>query len=174
MLGGIFGTLAVIFVAVYCYRRWRTKRLRSNAVFVVEGDSEKSQTYIKNHFETGVWSSRYFQYNKWHGPHKLSLSFDCVMSRVDGQGIDDIGAFTIDGTYCLETHQIALTKTYKQGTGNSMENFGHKVTIQLTWNLDHNQFEGKWFVQTSSYRGEDKFELKFEKVGETLVQETKF
>jgi hypothetical protein len=46
--------------------------------------------------------------------------------------------------------------------------------IKLTWSAIHDQFEGKWLVQTSKYRGEDKFELKFENTTETLIQETKF
>jgi hypothetical protein len=55
-----------------------------------------------------------------------------------------------------------LTKNYQAGTGNRAENLGHHVTIQLIWNSDSHQFEGKWYVRTNKYHGEDKFELKFD------------
>jgi len=80
--------------------------------------------------------------------------------KVTGSGTDDVGTFTIDGTYSVETHRMDLIKQYQIGTGNPLENFGHQVTIQLTWNAVNHQFEGTCYVQTSTYRGEDKFELK--------------
>ncbi|CAF4231435.1 unnamed protein product, partial [Rotaria sordida] len=51
---------------------------------------------------------------------------------------DDVGTFTIDGSYSFKTHQIGLTKTYQRGTGNPSKDLGHQVTIQLTWNTRHN------------------------------------
>jgi len=42
--------------------------------------------------------------------------------------------------------------------------------IKLTWNATRDQFEGKWFVQTSNYREEDKFV----KATEILIDNTKF
>ncbi|CAF3858727.1 unnamed protein product [Rotaria sp. Silwood1] len=107
--------------------------------------------YDKDHFEAGVWSCRYYQYNKWHGPYHLSLSFDHLTSKVSGQGIDDVGIFTIDGVFSSQTHRMDLIKTYERDTGNSNENIEHQVTLQLTWNSDHNQFEGKWFVRTNYF-----------------------
>jgi hypothetical protein len=46
---------------------------------------------------------------------------------------------------------------------------GHTVTIQLYWNPDNNQFEGKWYVQTAKYRGEDKFELKLSNQAHSII-----
>jgi hypothetical protein len=82
--------------------------------------------------------------------------------KITGSGADDVGTFTIDGTYSVETRRIGLTKQYQAGNGNRSENLGHQVTIQLTWHSDNHQFEGKWYVTTNKYRGEDKFELKFD------------
>ncbi|CAF1275059.1 unnamed protein product [Adineta steineri] len=96
------------------------------------------------------------------------------MSRVDGEGTDDIGAFTIDGIFCRQTQKLALTKIYKQGTGNMAENFGHKVTIKLIWNSNLNVFEGKWFIHTKKYRGEAKFELKYHQTTENSSKMTKY
>ncbi|CAF4087681.1 unnamed protein product, partial [Adineta steineri] len=79
-----------------------------------------------------------------------------------GSGVDDIGSFTIDGTYSNETNRIGLTKQYQIGTGDPSQNLGHQVIIQVTWNEKNNQFEGKWYVQTKKYHGEGKFQLKFD------------
>jgi hypothetical protein len=123
----------------------------------------KQNAYDVNAFQSGIWSSRYFQYKSWHGAYQLSLSFDSQLMKVTGSGSDDVGTFTVDGIYSIKTGRIGLTKTYQAGTGNPLENLGHEVTIQLTWNRQKNQFEGKWYVQTSKYHGENKFELKLYK-----------
>ncbi|CAF4305275.1 unnamed protein product [Adineta steineri] len=81
--------------------------------------------------------------------------------KVTGSGSDDIGVFTIDGTYSTEINRIDLTKTYQLGTGNSLENFGHQVTIQLTWDKTNCQFEGTWIIETDRYCDNGRFELKF-------------
>jgi hypothetical protein len=114
-------------------------------------------------FQSGIWSSVYFQYERWHGPYHFSLSFDSSLMKVIGSGSDDIGVFTIHGTYSTETNRIGLTKTYQLGTGNSLENLGHQVTIQLTWNRGNCQFEGIWHIETSRFCDNDRFELKFNK-----------
>ncbi len=36
--------------------------------------------------------------------------------------------------YSTKTNRIGLTKTYQSGRGNSEQNLGHNVTIQMTWN----------------------------------------
>jgi hypothetical protein len=81
--------------------------------------------------------------------------------KVTGWGSDNIGTFSIDSNYSVKTNRSGLTKIYQSGTGNPSENLGHEMIIQLIWNEKNHQFEGKWYVQTSKYRGKDKFELKF-------------
>jgi hypothetical protein len=81
--------------------------------------------------------------------------------KVTASGSDDVGVFTIDGTYSTETNRIDLTKTYLLGTGDSSKNSGHQVTIQLIWNTQNDQFEGKWSVQTSIFYDDAVFELRF-------------
>ena len=80
-----------------------------------------------------------------------------------GNGLDDVGTYAIEGMYSTKTNWIGLTKTYEKGTGDPTQNLRHNVTIQVTWSLSQHQFEGKWFVQTSKYSGENRFELKLEK-----------
>ncbi|CAF2949667.1 unnamed protein product, partial [Rotaria sp. Silwood2] len=75
-------------------------------------------------------------------------------------GSDYEGTFTIDGVYSFETHRMGLTQKYQQGTGYPIKNLGHQVTIQLTWNAQDDQFEGKYYVRTNKYKNEDKFQLK--------------
>jgi hypothetical protein len=135
--------------------------LRSNPTFI-KADTYDSmlETDTKSIFQSGAWTSRYYQYGKWHGPHELSLMFDAKQMKINGTGRDDVGTFFVTGIYSTKTQRLGLHKRYRLGTGNSRENLGHTVTIQLYWNPSNNQFEGKWYVQTAKYTGEDKFELK--------------
>jgi hypothetical protein len=125
---------------------------------------------LDNIFPSGHWVSRYFQYERWYGPHTFSLFFNHHELKVTGSGIDNVGAFSIDGIYSLNTRRIGLTKMYQKGTGNRSENLGHKVIIQLEWNFEKRQFEGKWYVHTNKYHGKDKFTLKFDQKT-TIVDE---
>jgi hypothetical protein len=134
---------------------------RTNTSFIKAAPYDPMlETDSKSIFQSGAWTSRYYQYKTWHGPHRLSLSFDPGEMKVTGTGSDDVGTFTITGTYLTKTQRLALNKTYRLGTGNCRENLGHTVTIQLYWNPINNQFEGKWYVRTAKYSGEDRFELK--------------
>lgn len=116
-----------------------------------------------NQFESGFWSSRYYQSDVWNGSHQLMLTFDPKTQRVTGSGFNDVGTYTNDGIYSTKINRMGLTKTYKKGTGDPKQNLGHDITIQVAWNFTQNQFEGKWFVQTNKYTGENKFELKLQK-----------
>jgi hypothetical protein len=92
----------------------------------------------------------------------IVLHFHLILNRLKLPVPDQIiSVFTIDGCYSNRTSRIGLTKSYQLGTGNRSQNFGHQVLIQLVWNSETRQFEGKWYVQTKKYRAEDKFELKF-------------
>jgi len=165
IVGSIFGGIAVVAVSVISYICCcKGRPLRKNSIFVNMKNLKllKQDAYDVNAFQSGIWSSRYFQYKRWHGPYQFSLSFDPQSMKVTGSGSDDVGTFIVDGTYSVQSRRMGLTKTYQAGTGNPSENLAHQVTIQLGWKAQNNQFEGKWYVQTSKYRGEDKFELKFD------------
>lgn len=158
------GVVLIICSIYYCTKYWRGRPSQTNVVFIKQEtikNSEQEKSDISM-FKSGYWKSRYFQYRRWHGPCRFSLSFENSSMKVTGSGSDDVGVFIINGIYSMETSRLALTKKYQAGTGNRTENLGHQVTIQLTWNAQTDQFEGKWYVQTSKYRGEDKFELKFD------------
>ncbi|CAF2372870.1 unnamed protein product [Rotaria sp. Silwood2] len=158
-----------MFGCKYC----KGRPLRKNSTFVKFAKSKnlKHESDDINHFESGIWLSRYFQYGNWHGPYQLTLSFDPQSMIITGSGSDDVGSFTIHGTYSIETRRMGLKKTYEQGTGNGSENLGHQVIIQLTLNAQNDVFDGKWYVQTSKYHGEDKFELQFHRGQELSTYE---
>ncbi|CAF1245807.1 unnamed protein product [Adineta ricciae] len=122
-----------------------------NSLVVVEGQNDC------NPFLSGLWSSRYYQYDRFHGPFQLSLLFDSEKSKVTGNGIDDIGQFVVKGSYAINTNRLALVKTYPR------QNHGHDVTIQVSWNSTQTQFEGKWFIKTKYSSDEGRFELQHEK-----------
>ncbi len=164
IIGGVIGLILLILGTIFCCRYWNGRPFRKNPAFVRLSNSKqtKSESHGVDIFRSGIWASQYHQYRAWHGPDQLSLSFDPQSMKVTGSGSDNIGTFTIDGVYSTTTHRMGLTKKYQSGTGNPSENLGHEVTIQLAWNEQNHQFEGKWFVQTTKYRGDGKFELKFD------------
>jgi hypothetical protein len=145
-----------------CWYCFAGKPRRSNAKFVnkATANNEETQVIDIKLFQSGLWESQYFQYDKWHGPHQVQLSFDADQSKLTGSGSDDIGMYSIDGFYSTQTRRMGLTKIYQYGTGNPLENLGHSVIIQLEWNRYTNQFEGKWYVRTAKVRGSGLFTLK--------------
>ncbi|CAF3818605.1 unnamed protein product [Adineta steineri] len=149
---GFFGVVAILIcLPIYCCCAGRPRR--SNAKFVnktTSYDAEKQIIDIKL-FQSGTWESQYYQYNKWHGPHQVELFFDMHQMKITGSGSDDVGLYSIDGIYSTQTRRIGLTKTYLSGSGNISQNLGHNVIIQLEWNRDNNQFEGKWLSSTDEH-----------------------
>lgn len=115
-----------------------------------------------NPFQSGLWSSRYFQYEQWHGPYQFLLTFDHQTMNVTGSGSDDADSFIISGIYSIKTRRIGLTKRYILGTGNPSANFGHLVTIQLEWDAQNRLLKGTYYVAVTIYE-ENKFELKFDR-----------
>jgi len=169
------GVFVLVYLLCYCNRGRPSK---DHAAFVNSGGSatmpqeqemhetkrnvSQMEGLVTNVFQSGIWTGRYFQYGDWHGPYEMILNFD-RQSIIAGWGTDDVGKFTVKGVYSRQTGRIGLTKTYQAGTGNVLENLGHEVKIQLTKNSRSQKFEGKWYVKTSNYGGEDKFELSFDR-----------
>ncbi len=152
-----------ICICLVCYRRCRGHLHQENIIVANSAYAKINSQKVcdTGPFQSGIWSSRYFQYGLWHDSHPFPLSFDSQSMKVTASGSDDVGVFTIDGTYSTETNRIDLTKTYLLGTGDSSKNSGHQVTIQLIWNTQNDQFEGKWSVQTSIFYDDAVFELRF-------------
>ncbi|CAF1128108.1 unnamed protein product [Adineta steineri] len=162
--GGVLGGFAGICILYYGCKYWsRCKAARANNIAL--NNTPRTDTFnIQNlpRFQSGNWLSRYYQYDKWHDWHQLSLSFNPTQLKVNGNGFNDVGTFKIQGIYSIKRHRMKLTKTYERDTGNRIENMGHKVKIHLKWNTIVNQFEGVWCVKTKKYQDQNKFELKLD------------
>ncbi|UJR17236.1 hypothetical protein I4U23_004131 [Adineta vaga] len=155
-------SICALFFLGFYYISKQGKPKYSNEVYIQLPSTEIEYQNV-NQFESGFWISQYYQYSSWHGPYQCSLKFDSEMSKVIGNGSDDIGQYTIEGIYSTKTNRMGLIKTYRKGTGDLRQNLGHNVIIQLSWNSSQHQFEGKWFVKTNKYSGQDKFEMKLKK-----------
>jgi hypothetical protein len=171
IIGGVFGSMLLFFGISFVYKCCKGRPLRSNSLYInlAVPKNNYQDTYSGNPFQSGIWSSRYYQYLEWHGPSQLSLTFDSESSKITGSGSDDVGTFTVDGIYSKRTSRIGLKKIYQLGTGNRSENFGHQVILQLEWNVENHQFEGKWYVHTKTYQGVDKFQLHYQNHLDLLV-----
>jgi hypothetical protein len=162
--GGIGIVLLLVGILFYC-SRCKGRPAQTNLTFV---NPTNDKTYKHDFcditlFKSGIWSSRYFQFGMWHDFHHFTLLFNPQTSKISGSGSDNIGIFSMDGTYSLKTKRIGMIKTYQLGTGKRLDNSGYQMIIQVIWNSETRQFEGKWYVRTKKYRGENKFELKFNK-----------
>ncbi|CAF1284930.1 unnamed protein product [Rotaria sp. Silwood1] len=160
--------IILCIILTYCDQCMSGKPSQVNEDFIRQDfvTHDKDERYP---FETGVWSFRYYQYNKWHGPYQVPLTFDRFLGKTTGQGTDDVGSFIFDGIFSPETLRLALTQKYEAGTGDPQQNLGHTSTIQLIWNANNNQFEGTWYVRTHQYSGEGEFELKLEQASVSLL-----
>jgi hypothetical protein len=137
--------------------RGKGRPVRSNSGYINTGAGIQYDI-SKSVFISGIFESYYYQYNKYHGPHNVKLGFYPQGGNiVHGGGVDDVGTYTITGTYSPRTLRMGLEKNYQSGTGNSSENLGHTVTIQVEWNSRTQRFEGKYYVQTSKHRDENIF-----------------
>lgn len=174
VIGGILLIAGIAFLIIWCYMRRRRRNSAVTQPFLdrqtTKSDVQDYKTYSYEVLRNGRWSSRYQQYGSWHGPFIMSLNFDPVATTVRGYGSDDVGQFSIDGQCSNQSTNISLIKRYKSGTGNPSENFGHQVTMNLTWNQKTGQFEGQWSVDVSRYRGNGKMELKFQDSGDSYDQ----
>ncbi|CAF3210060.1 unnamed protein product [Rotaria sp. Silwood2] len=164
-----FWVIVIICLLVLCWIKC-TSGIPSqmNENFIEQG-SVKDYNYEESPFKTGVWSLLYHQYNNWHGPYQILLTFDHSSGKVTGRGTDDVGNFTMDGIFSSRTLRIALKQKYEVGTGDPTENRGHKSTIQLNWVSNKNRFEGTWYIQTLKYRDNGYFQLEFDATSVPLL-----
>ena len=101
-------------------------------------DSAKSnEPEVTTKFEGGAVTGKYYQYNIGHDMN--FKYFSLRKGRVAGQGDDDIGAFTMAGTY-NESGKVNFTKQY---IGK------HSVNYKGTLKCDLNggfRIEGEWLI----------------------------
>ncbi|CAF0938354.1 unnamed protein product [Rotaria sordida] len=100
-------------------------------------------SYLSNLiFIPGIFASYHYISRNYYGPYYMTLEFYPEADNiVYGKGIDDL-----------------------VGTGNSQENLGHKVIIQVKWIHSNQQFEGKHYVRTRLRQNENRFIIRYEGV----------
>ena len=159
-IGGCIGSVLCLLACWFGWRWWKGRPWYSNEKFI---QTRRKRLVVPDSspFKSGVWSSRYLQETRWHGPYRHLLSFDQQTSKVSGCGQDEIGPFSIDGLFSLNTGRLAFTKAYTLQNAHSSIYTRHRLIVQLSWNEETRQFEGKWYVQTKTYRAENRFYLKF-------------
>lgn len=153
IVGGSVAIILCLLGLFLCIRRCKNRPSKSNAIFV--HDSNASNITHGNLFQSGIWSSRYLHDGIWHGPHSISLSFDGQLFEVTGSGSDELGTFTVTGPYSNKTARMGLMQVYRT---NHLE---RQIILQVIWNPQTRQFEGKRYVRCKTHREETQFELKF-------------
>lgn len=109
-------------------------------------------------FRPGSYSSYYVKDGSLRGPYNLVLGFYPTGGHiVYGKGKDDVGEFIIKGNYSTRTLRMGLEKRYQKGTGDSTANFGHAMKIQVQWDKNAQNFDGKYYVNNGKHRDEQKY-----------------
>ncbi|CAF3429115.1 unnamed protein product, partial [Rotaria sp. Silwood2] len=164
------GTIDFIGIVLRCVAtfyydklsRSRGRALYSNNAYI-NGGTVMEYDISNSVFISATFASYYYQYDKYNGPFNMKLEFYPTADYVvHGGGIDDVGAYVITGIYSPRTLRMSLEKQYQAGTGNPKLNLGHKVTIQVEWNQNNLQFEGKYYFQNKQYYDENKFIIRYE------------
>ncbi|CAF1562178.1 unnamed protein product [Didymodactylos carnosus] len=166
VLGSIFGAIGVILIGIlsFCYIRkcCRGRTFYSTSQWVNRRELFSQDLGEKPEiFHSGSWSGEYFQDGYYHKLPECTIKFDYERSTLTGHGTDDVGDYTLTGVYSTRTLKMGIVKTYILGTGpNRQHNLGHNVNIHLEWNENEKDFQGKWYVRTSQYQGENKYKLR--------------
>ncbi|CAF1350472.1 unnamed protein product [Adineta ricciae] len=163
ILGGGVGIIFLLIIFALCWKHCKGRPLKTNPKFIQSTNQRYSQDNSTDDtlFKSGIWSSRHIQDGLWYGFHRLTLTFDPQLCKVTGSGSDNNGVFLLDGVYSLATKRMGLVKTYQMELSKRSEDLKYQMLVQLVWNAKSSQFEGKWYIRTKSYSGENKFQLKF-------------
>lgn len=127
-------------------------------------ESSAVATLPMKRLPSGTWRGYYNQYGSRHAVCEFKLAFNG--DRVHGNGVDDVGSYSIDGFYSQGTGRIAFRKQYVQGSTASngrasRENLGHCVEYRgecAGTDLGHG-VRGLWYVETALYRGSGRFHI---------------
>jgi len=115
---------------------------------------------------SGKWRGYYEQY----GASQLLCEFTMVFEggKVHGDGLDDVGFYSINGLSSANCRRIAFAKQYLidspniNGDVNYAENLGHTVEYRGTAagpEVTTSGLRGTWFIQTLEYTGAGTFHI---------------
>jgi hypothetical protein len=80
----VLGGALLRFLYETCNNGCKSQSHQKNTIFVnpiyqkIDGQEESDF----NPFQSGVWSSQYFQDERWHGPHQFPISFDSQSMKI--------------------------------------------------------------------------------------------
>merc|ERR1719191_1057282 len=124
--------------------------------FIQIQDGEVASTDATAEELSGKWRGYYEQYGSSQRLCEFSLVFE--NGRVNGEGVDDVGAYSITGLSSEDCLRIAFSKQYVQhslasnGDVNQEENLGHVVEYRgmaAGPEVATSGVRGTWFIQTS-------------------------
>lgn len=72
-----------------------------------QGQNEETDPYLPS----GEWEG-FYCYNTNARQHKMSIDLSFKEGRVSGGGVDDIAAFTWQGSYDIQTYKVKMKKSY--------------------------------------------------------------
>mmetsp|Transcript_45061 Transcript_45061/g.107071 ORF Transcript_45061/g.107071 Transcript_45061/m.107071 type:complete len:449 (-) Transcript_45061:58-1404(-) len=119
-------------------------------------------------FPSGAWSGYYDQYGYRHTLCNFDLVFEGRYGSwtMRGHGVDDIGHYTLSGSWNPETLRLGFSKKYQAqsrtsaGIINHTENLGHTVEYrgEALGSIGEG-IKGTWWVKTRVYSGRGAFHL---------------
>ncbi|MSR40143.1 MAG: hypothetical protein EXS02_15070 [Planctomycetes bacterium] len=83
-------------------------------------------------FPSGPWTG-FYQFEGSEYPQQLMLRF--VGGVITGGGMDNLGEFTIKGSYELDTREVRWTKNYQGGRSVVCRGFREGRGIWGTWSM---------------------------------------
>ena len=116
-------------------------------------------------YRSGAWRGFYMQSGRIHSLARFTLEF--YLGKVTGQGVDDVGHFTVSGLYG-QSGAVAFTKKYTSRSRNdagqhSAMNHGHAVEYRGSEKREYTEtqyeatpmskIEGNWWIAGQNPRG---------------------
>jgi len=95
---------------------------------------------------SGYWTG-FYVYAHSAERHEMMIMLDFMQGNISGDGSDDIGTFTFDGTYNLSSMTCQFIKHYR---AHSIDYHGH---------IDENGIWGKWYFMPGPTMSKSDFEM---------------
>ena len=94
---------------------------------------DKNYVVATELFPSGPWTGFYNYSPK--DKHRMDLNLTFASGRLDGHGVDNVGRFTIQGSYDAKSLECAWRKTYLGAHAVSYRGFREGKGIWGTWEI---------------------------------------